>query len=65
MKQNKQNLENVLLVGFTASNSKDIPVLIVGKKDKDGLIDVLNAFTGEEAAELYKKLTTVVKRENI
>lgn len=62
MEQNKQNYDDVLLVGYTAANSNDIPVLVVGKKDKDGLIDVVNAFAGDQAAELYKNLTTRDKK---
>ena len=53
--------DDVLLVGYAKANSNDEPVLIVGKKDKDGLIDVKAAFIGQEAEDLYKKLTTVIK----
>lgn len=53
--------DDVLLVGYDKANSNDKPVLIVGRKDKDGLIDVVNAFVEQEAEDLYKKLTTVVK----
>ena len=37
-------------------NKSDIPVLIVGRKGK-GEIDIINAFKGDEATELYQKLT--------
>lgn len=56
--------DDVLLVGYAKNNSNDEPVLIVGKKDKDGLIDAKAAFVGQEAEDLYKKLTTVVKPGN-
>lgn len=46
---------DVLLVSFDYTHG-DIPVLIVGKNDKGGL-DIINAFKGEEAKELYQKLT--------
>lgn len=56
--------DDVLLVGYNKSNTDDRPVLIVGKKDKDGLIDVQNVFMDQEATDLYKKLTTVIKPED-
>lgn len=46
---------DVLLVSFDHTHG-DIPVLVVGRKDKGGL-DIINAFKGEEAKELYQKLT--------
>ena len=39
-----------------ADFSNDIPVLVVGTKVKNG-INIINAFQGEEAEELYHKLS--------
>ena len=50
-------LEDTLLVGISFSE-KDTGVLIVGRKRKDHGTDIVNAFQGEEALELYKKLIT-------
>ena len=50
-------LEDTLLVGISFSE-KDTGVLIVGRKRKDHVTDIVNAFQGEEALELYKKLIT-------
>ena len=36
----------------------DHGVLIVGRQNQKGGIDIVNAFQGEEAMELYTKLTT-------
>lgn len=47
---------DTILVSFDYTHG-NIPVLIVGKKGKGGL-DIINAFKGEEAEELYQKLTT-------
>lgn len=47
---------DTFLVSFDYKHG-DIPVLIVGRKEK-GEIDIINAFKGEEAKELYQKLTT-------
>ena len=49
--------EDTLLVGISFSKD-DTGVLIVGRKCPNQSIDIINAFQGEEALELYKKLTT-------
>lgn len=36
----------------------DNGVLIVGRQNRKGGIDIINAFQGEEAMDLYTKLTT-------
>ncbi len=46
---------DTILVSFDHAHG-DIPVLIVGRKGK-GEIDIINAFKGDEATELYRKLT--------
>jgi hypothetical protein len=38
-------------------------VLIVGRRGKEKEIDIINAFQGEEAEELYRKLTTNQRKE--
>lgn len=48
----KKKLESFLVC---ADFSNDIPVLVVGTKVKNG-INIINAFQGEEAEELYHKL---------
>ena len=49
----EKKLESFLVC---ADFSNDIPVLVVGTKVKNG-INIINAFQGEEAEELYHKLT--------
>lgn len=44
-------------VDFDMKDGPDTAVLIVGKKKKGEAIDILNAFQGEEAMALYRKLT--------
>lgn len=51
------NLSDTLLVSISFSD-KDTGVLVVGRKRKNQSIDIINAFKGEEALELYKKLIT-------
>lgn len=47
-----------LIIGFDSSAGKDGTVLIVGRKKPREAVDVINAFDGEEALKLYKKLIT-------
>lgn len=51
-----------LLVGFDISEN-DHCVLIVGKKRLNDSVEIINAFQGEEAEDLYKKLTEVKKKD--
>lgn len=44
------------------NESKDSAVLIVGRKHNLLGVDIVNAFDGDEARELYKKLTEVKKK---
>lgn len=50
-----------LIVGIDISENRDTAVLIVGKKQPKKATEILNAFQGEEAIELYMKL--INKRE--
>lgn len=47
---------DTILVSFDYTHG-DIPVLIVGRKKKDEM-EIINAFKGEEAKELYQRLAT-------
>lgn len=52
---------DILLVSYD-NVSNDKPVLIVGRKEVNGPVKIVNAFQDEEAEELYKKLTTQTGR---
>lgn len=52
---------DILLVGLDYNQDKDNMVIIVGRKTPNGAVDVVNAFQGEEAKELYKRLVTKAK----
>ena len=43
------------------NSSNDIPILLVGKKRPNQSVEIVNAFQGDEATELYSRLTTVKK----
>lgn len=51
------NLSDTLLVSISFSD-KDTGVLVIGRKRKNESIEIINAFQGEEALDLYKKLVT-------
>lgn len=53
MKDWKTN--GAVIVSWDFSNGKDADILLVGRQNK-GVVDVINAFQGEEAREIYEKL---------
>ena len=58
-----KSLTDTLLVSIDSSASENNAVLIVGRKKPNQSVEIVNAFDGEEAVALYKKLTTVKKGE--
>jgi hypothetical protein len=52
-----------LLVGWDYSHGKDEMVLIVGQKRMNESVEIINAFHGKDAEELYEKLTTRKQEE--
>ena len=54
-------LQDVLLVSFARETPDSDPVLIVGRKRMNESVDIINAFEGREALNIYEKLTTVNK----
>lgn len=51
-----ENKSDTFLASFDYMHG-NIPVLIVGRRGKEKEIDIINAFQGDEAKELYKRLT--------
>lgn len=51
-----------VIVAFDCTNGVDKSVMIVGKKKPRKDVEVINAFAGSEAEDLWKKLIT--KRED-
>lgn len=52
------NTTDSLLIGYDFTHGKDNTVLVVGRKRPNESVEVINAFQGEEAEELYLKLIT-------
>lgn len=53
-----------LLVSVDFTRGEDVGVLIVGRKRMNESVEIINAFQGEEAQELYKKLITKKEKVN-
>ena len=56
-------ITNSFIVSFDLESTpdknedKDTAIAIVGKRDKKDVTKIVNAFQGEEAIDLYRKLT--------
>lgn len=48
---------DTLLVSIDFTNSRDTGVLIVGRKTPGQVVNIVNAFQGEEALKVYEILT--------
>ena len=46
-----------IIVSYDASENGDEPILLVGKKNPNETIKIINEFQGKEAKNLWKKLT--------
>lgn len=53
-----------LLVSVDFTKGEDTGVLIVGRQEKEGKVNIVNAFQGQEAIDIYRKLITVKNKEN-
>ncbi len=51
-----------VIVSWDFSKGKDVGVLIVGEQ-KNGRVQIINAYSGQEAEELYTKLTVQRKKQ--
>lgn len=49
---------DTILIGVDFANNDHTDVLTVGRKRVNQSVEIINAFQGEEAKELYKRLTT-------
>ena len=54
-----KHLTDSLLVAIDFTNGTDNTVLVVGRKRPNQSVEIVNAFQGDEARELWEKLTTV------
>ena len=58
----KENVRDTILVSVDFTHGDDTGVLIVGRKQSNQTAEIVNAFLGKEAEDLYLKLITPVKK---
>lgn len=46
-----------LVIGYDYTSEKDTTVLVVGEQ-KNGVMNIINAFEGDDAKKIYELLTT-------
>ena len=56
-------MTDTIIVSYD-DRSNDVPILIVGRKRLNESTEIINAFDGDEAKELYKRLITVKDNRN-
>lgn len=52
-------LIDTLLVSIDLPTNGDIPVLVVGRKRPNDSVEIVNAFQGKDATDLYNQLVTI------
>lgn len=57
------SITDTLLVSIDLALNQDNAVLLVGRKKLNQAVNIVNAFQGKEAVELYNRLVTVKKGE--
>lgn len=57
------SITDTLLVSIDLALNRDNAVLLVGRKKPNQTVNIVNAFQGKEAVELYNRLVTVKKGE--
>jgi hypothetical protein len=53
---------DILMVSFDLTHGPENRLCIVGKKEDSGVVTIVNAFEGDKAEDIFKLLTTVVKK---
>ena len=48
--------QDTLLIGVDFSQGEDTYVLVIGRKSAGEVVEIINAFQGEEARKLYETL---------
>lgn len=56
------NASGSYIVAWDFSHGKDNDVLIVGSQHR-GVMDIVNAFQGQEARDIYEKLSAVKEKD--
>lgn len=59
------NVNECLLVSVDFTRGEDVGVMVIGRQKPKADVEIINAFQGEEALELYKKLITKKEANNV
>lgn len=57
-------ISEAVVVSIDYDESENNGILLVGRKKGKGPIEIINAFYGPEALDIYKKLTTAKESNN-
>lgn len=60
---NHMNLNSSVIVSWDFTRGRDTDILLVGKQTK-GKMEVVNAFQGQEAMDIFKMFTTVKEKKD-
>lgn len=61
MTKTQRPLIDTLLISINIPTNGDETVLIVGRKKPNESLDIVNAFQGKDAVDIYNQLITVKK----
>lgn len=61
MTKTQRPLIDTLLISINIPTNGDKTVLIVGRKKPNESLDIVNAFQGKDAVDIYNQLITVKK----
>lgn len=59
----EKKMTGTVLVSWDFSNGMENGILLVGEKQKNQAVTIVNAFKGQEAWDLYQKLTTITPKK--
>lgn len=60
-----ENISDTILVSVDFTKGVDTGVLVVGRKRPNQSVEIINALQGKEAQDLYLKLVTPMKKEQM
>lgn len=55
----KKDIVDCVLVSYANNENDETATLIVGRKNVIQGVDIINAFQGQEAVDIYKKLLSI------
>ena len=56
VKESNRTIVDSLILSYVNTPENGRPVLVIGRKSKNNDVDIVNAFTGKEADDIYYSL---------